>query len=130
VKHIEDAHQAQLVSWAKLRRLPGSIAQGKKVGDFLIAIPNGGKRDIREAARLKQQGVKSGVSDLFLALPRGNYCGLWIEMKRPIVKGKSRPKVSEMQNIWISKMVVVGYRAKVCYGFDEARELIEMYLKS
>lgn len=129
MKHIEDAHQAQLVSWAKVRRLPDSVAANRKLGDFLIAIPNGGKRNIREAARLKQQGVKSGVSDLFLALPRGNYGGLWIEMKRPIVKGKTRPKVSEMQEIWISRMVQAGYKAKVCYGFDEAKELIELYLR-
>ena len=33
---------------------------------WMFAIPNGGYRDVREATRLKKQGVKSGVSDMFL----------------------------------------------------------------
>lgn len=48
---------------------------------WLFAIPNGGSRDIREAVRLKRQGVKAGVSDMFLPIPNSMYHGLFIELK-------------------------------------------------
>jgi hypothetical protein len=36
----------------------------------IFAIPNGGKRDAREAKALKNTGVKSGVADLQVLLPK------------------------------------------------------------
>jgi len=47
-----------------------------------FAIPNGGKRDLREAANMKAQGVKAGVYDVFIPVPRGPWHGLFVEMKR------------------------------------------------
>lgn len=38
-------------------------------GIFHFAIPNGEKRDVRVGARLKEEGVLPGVSDLVLILP-------------------------------------------------------------
>jgi hypothetical protein len=51
------------------------------------AIPNGGSRGVgRNAAlvgaQLKAEGVRSGVSDTFLPVPRHGYCGFYIELKR------------------------------------------------
>ena len=51
------------------------------IDQALIAIPNGGKRNPREAGRLKAQGVKAGVSDLLLPFSSQGAHGLWIEMK-------------------------------------------------
>ena len=48
---------------------------------YLFAIPNGGKRNIVEASRLKAEGVRAGVSDLFLAVPVGMDHGLFLEAK-------------------------------------------------
>jgi hypothetical protein len=45
---------------------------------LMFAIPNGGSRDKREAANLKAEGVKSGVPDVFLPVPRHNYLVLFI----------------------------------------------------
>lgn len=50
-------------------------------GKKLFHIPNGGSRNKIEAARLKSQGVVSGVWDIFLSVPVGGYSGLYIEMK-------------------------------------------------
>lgn len=36
---------------------------------FHFAVPNGEKRDVRVGARLKEEGVLPGVSDLVLILP-------------------------------------------------------------
>ena len=38
---------------------------------MLYAVPNGGRRDKAEAAHLKRQGVRAGVPDLCLAVPKG-----------------------------------------------------------
>jgi len=91
----------------------------------MYAIPNGGNRNQREASRLKRQGVKSGVSDVCLPLPRGGFCGLYIEMKR----SKGRIRVTDNQKEFLQDMESVGYKAVVCKGFDEARGTILEYLK-
>lgn len=47
----------------------------------MFAIPNGGYRNAREAAKLKREGVLAGVSDLILAIPNKQFDALFIEMK-------------------------------------------------
>ena len=127
MKHLEDQHQEALVTWANCANLPC----GEKIGQYLFAIPNGGKRGKAEGARFKKQGVKAGVSDLFLAYPFGEYAGLWIEMKAPAEspdkKPKSRPTAAQKE--WLNRMLGVGYDGAVCYGWHEARQLITNYLK-
>lgn len=54
---------------------------GRPLTDYLYSVPNGGKRNAREAARLKAQGVKAGVPDLVLPIAVGGYGGLYIELK-------------------------------------------------
>ena len=73
----EAQHQAYVIKWSQqpsIRRQWPELA-------LLHHIPNGGTRDAVEAKHLKQQGVKSGVPDLCLPVPRGQYHGLYIEMK-------------------------------------------------
>ena len=129
-KHIEDTHQVALIRWSKSQKLPvlGYIEFDSMVIDYLYAIPNGGRRNLREAIRLKAQGVKSGVSDLHLALPMYGKCGLWIEMKKPIVKGQAKPSVSPLQKQWLTRMDKAGYVAVVCFGWEEAKEAILDYI--
>ena len=49
---------------------------------WIHAIPNGGSRHPAEARNLKRQGVKKGVSDIFVPYARHGRHGLYIEMKR------------------------------------------------
>jgi len=70
-------------------------------------------------------GVKRGVSDLMLPLPTKTYHGLWLELKRKLCS-----KVTFEQKWWVDKMNELGYLAKICYGFDDARKTIEDYLKT
>lgn len=90
---------------------------------LLFAIPNGGQRHVLVAMKMKAEGVKSGVPDLFLPVARGNYHGLFIEMKA----GKN--KTSEKQNVWIENLQKQGYMVEVCYGSDEAQDLLVSYLE-
>ena len=76
MRHIEDSHQMFLMQWSKTQRMPArdNIPAGARVFDDLVAIPNGGKRNAKEAARMKAGGVKAGMPDMlfFLSL---QWCG-------------------------------------------------------
>lgn len=113
----EAEEQAALFQWAKLAE--GSMPQLR----LLFAIPNGGSRHRLEAANLKRQGLKAGVPDICLAYPKGVYHGLYIELK----VGKNKP--SQAQKEWLARLNSAGYMAVVCYGFQQAKETIEKYLK-
>lgn len=92
--------------------------------EMLYHIPNGGSRNKIEAAHLKQQGVKAGVPDLCLPVSRGEYHGLYIELKY----GKNKP--TENQKRWINLLRSQNYKAEVAYGWEEASKIILEYLKS
>ena len=91
---------------------------------LLFHIPNGGSRkDAREGAHFKKLGVKAGVPDLFLPVARGAYHGLFIEMKRE--KGG---RVSDDQEAWLLALSSQGYATFVANGYEEARQMLEVYL--
>jgi hypothetical protein len=134
-RHYEDAEQQHVFAWAQTRLLPASpgIEPGSRVSDYLFAVPNGGRRNPREAARFVGLGVKAGVSDMMLALPRKGAAGLWIELKKRRHHFRT-PKeadraVSAEQHRWLDRMVIAGYTAKVAYGADEAIDLITAYVQ-
>jgi hypothetical protein len=114
----ENQEQAALFEWAE-------AASGKYPELRLLhAIPNGGLRDGRTAAVLQRTGVKSGVPDIHLPIPRGEYAGLWVELKRQ--KGGV---VSANQRIWLNRLNANGSKAVVCNGWEEARDEIIKYLE-
>ena len=77
------------------------------------------------AARLKAEGVKSGVPDLHLAAMRGGYGGLYVEMKKADHSNDESPAQQAMR----ARLEAAGYRVCVCYGAVEAIEAIERYLE-
>ena len=89
---------------------------------WLHHIPNGGSRNRAEAIKLKQMGVKSGVSDLCLPYPKGIYCGLYIEMKYD--KGRHQPSQKE----FLTDMAAAGHYVATCYTARDAVEVLEKYL--
>ena len=113
----EHTEQAALISWCEVNR-----ARHPELG-MLFAIPNGEHRHRLTALKLKAQGVKPGVPDLYLAVPRWGYHGLFIEMKRR--KGGS---TSEAQQQWIKRLVAHGYSVQVCKGWESARDALQKYL--
>lgn len=113
----EDEEQAAVFEWADL-----SSGRWPELR-LLFHVPNGGLRNKVTAARMKMLGVKAGVPDLFLPVARGNWFGLFIEMKR-----RKGGKLSPLQVDWIEALGRQGYKTVVCFGADAAIAAIEDYL--
>ncbi len=114
----EEQEQRAVIEWCELMtwRWP-ELAR-------IFHIPNGGSRPRSEGARFQAVGVRAGVPDLMLPVPRGRFHGLWIEMKR--AGGRS----SDVQLDWQSFLDAHGYDVHVCHGAGEAIAAIERYMTS
>ncbi len=119
MKQLEHTEQCTLMQWWALACHGFGISE-----QLLFAIPNGGQRNVVTAAKLKDEGVRAGVPDLFLAVPREPFCGLFIEMKK--AKGG---RVSPKQQAMIQYLLEQGYLPCVCHGWIEAKATIENYLR-
>lgn len=113
----EDDEQEALFTWAAVNapRIPCLR--------LLYAIPNGGKRDKREAAKLKRTGTKKGVPDICLPVPKGPYHGIYIELKR-----KKGGQLSTEQRQWLRDLSDQGYYCAVCKGWEAAAKTISIYI--
>lgn len=110
MKQQESILQSACVRWFRLQ-YPNLV---------IYAVPNGGSRNVREAQRLKAEGVLAGVADLVVLLPQGK--SLYIEMK---VKGNRQ---TDNQKAFQQKTEALGYKYYVCYSFDEFKAIIEKEL--
>lgn len=117
MKHKESEEQQALFQWAKLAESKYSELK------LLHHIPNGGKRSLLTAIRLKAEGVKAGVPDICLPVPRNKWHGLYIELKAD----KNKP--TALQNWWIEELSKQGHIAEVCVGWESAKDLIIKYLE-
>lgn len=116
-KRTEHGEQAALFQWAAMHE--GRWPELR----WMFAIPNGGKRATITAVRLRAEGVKAGVPDVFLPVPMAGWCGLWIEMK----VGSNKPTAKQRE--WLAGLALQGYKTAVCWGAVEAIETIENYLR-
>lgn len=89
----------------------------------LHATPNGGLRHDRTAGRMKAEGQKRGYPDMTYDKPRGNYCGLRLELKY------NKNNVSEEQKEWLNRLSDDGYYCVLCYGAQQAIDAITAYDK-
>lgn len=112
----EHGHQVALLQWCAMNR------DKYPELELLHAIPNGGTRNKAEAAKLKAEGVKAGVSDLFLPVARGGFHGLYLEMKRPGEKANAK------QLKWGEKVKAQGYAFIVCDHWEKGKENLLSYL--
>ena len=113
MKTTEHEIQVNCVNYFRLRYPKGLI----------YAIPNGGQRNVIVAAKLKSEGVLSGVPDLHIPMAKKGFNGLYIELKN----GKAG-KVSDNQKTIIEKLKNEGYQCEVCRSFDEFKTIIDNYM--
>ena len=76
-------------------------------------------------AYLKKEGFKKGASDLFIAVPKRDKHGLWLEMKDG---GKTLCSVTQEQREHIDLMLEMGYAACWAAGFDAAQAIVRAYM--
>jgi hypothetical protein len=114
----EHQEQSAVFAWARLREARWPELR------LLFAVPNAAKRGVRLAAYMKAEGLRSGVPDMFLPVPRGGFTGLAIEQK---IKGG---EVSDNQEWWLEHLAAEGWKACVSWSAGETIELIEGYLRS
>ena len=110
MKHQESTLQTQCVKWFRYQ-YPNFV---------IYAVPNGGSRNVREAQRLKSEGVLAGVADLTILLPQGK--SLYIEMK---VKG-NRQTLNQKE--FQQKAEALGHKYYVCYSIEDFEKVIKQEL--
>ena len=153
----EHAHQRAFFAWLNAARLGGFAfacngPKGYPAPDpdkpalpelaLFHAIPNGGARDKVTAAKLKAEGVKPGVHDTFLPVPKpftfpcgpgptdvqvAYYCGLYIEFKEPGRKNHKDGGLSASQIEFGDMVREQGYCTRVAYTWREAANLVMLY---
>lgn len=114
MRHNESQLQRDCVKWFRY--------QYPHLKKLFFAIPNGGKRNRVEAAIMHGEGVVAGVADLFLAVPRNDFHGLFIEMK----SGKNG--LTEFQADFKAAVEKHGFKMVVCHSTESFRRELEAYL--
>jgi hypothetical protein len=85
--------------------------------------PNGGNRTQREASKFKMMGVLAGVPDTFLPLKSGEFCGLYIELK------KAGGAPSKEQKQFMNSVANEGYLAIVVNDLATFKEVFTYYIE-
>lgn len=114
-RHIEHDTQVACVRWFRL--------QYPHLALLLFAVPNGTNKSKAARISFMAEGLTSGVADLLLLVPRGEYHGLCIEMK------SRTGRQSESQKAWQEIVEKQGYRYTLCRCFDDFKREIDYYLR-
>ena len=108
----ENSIQKAVIQWVNLQ---------PRIKKFIIHIPNEGKRTKQYGKSLKDMGMRPGVSDLFIAMPRHNYYGAWIELK------SKNGKLNTKQKNFMIDMMSQNYLTETCNSIEETIEFIKWY---
>lgn len=88
---------------------------------LVIHIPNEGKRTSRYGKSLKDMGMRPGVADLFIGMPRRGYGGAWLELK------SKNGVLSDSQAEFLDDMAKQNYFTQVCFSIEDAIKTINWY---
>jgi len=116
--HTESKSQQAVIRWFAYAHNGLGVADAR----LLMAFPLQGARTAQNGARLKAEGMRAGTPDMLLAVRRGNYAGLWIEMKT--LAGRLTDSQDEMGAL----LAKHGYCVVLCRSADEAIRTIDGYL--
>ncbi len=119
--NTEHGHQCAIFCWAAIR------GQTDPRYKLLFAVPNGGERHKVVAAKMKAEGAKKGVPDIFLPVANSLYHGFFIEMKKPGLEN-TPSAIKPDQKKWHRELTAQGYKVCVYYNWIDATTDIEHYL--
>lgn len=114
----ETRHQINIIKWSQQ---PSIRSRWPELA-LLYHIKNETTEGKGRVAADRAMGVKKGVPDLCLPVPRGQYHGLYIEMKTET--GRTSPE----QDWWGERLLGQGYMWEVCHGWQSAVRVLEWYL--
>lgn len=101
-----------------------AVAAGKRPElRLLYNVPNEGKRSALQGARMRAEGLRAGVPDICLPVPRGGYSALYIELKA----GRNKP--TDDQIAWLAALDAAGNKTAVCWGWQAASKAVKAYLE-
>ena len=89
---------------------------------FIMAIPNGGKRHIAVAMKMKAEGVKRGVPDIMIPIPTKLFHGCFLETKT------EKGVMSKEQKAYRLFLIEQGYEHIICRSVSELVSATENYL--
>ena len=124
-KHVDHEHREQkaLFEWVN--------ASVKKHPDLLemYAVPNGGKRHVSVARKLKAEGVRAGRPDINLDVARCGYHGARIELKVPAAPGRAKGVLSANQIDCLKRSAGNNYLSFAAWGWKPIQEIVQLYLE-
>ena len=115
---IESKHQNAVIRWSQQPEIRSRWPELK----LLYHIKNETTEGAKQVGIDRAMGVKKGVPDLHLPVARGQYHGLYIEMKAE--KGRTNME----QEWWGHQLLEQGYMWEVCHGWQSAVRVLEWYL--
>lgn len=124
----EHASQVALFAWAAL-----SVGKYPPLA-YMFAIPNGFFGSAEQKGKMKAEGLRTGVCDVFLPQPFHNqygdqYGGCFIEMKIEKYRNHKDGGCKPEQVDFINWATSAGYYCKVCYNWVEAKDCLVAYLE-
>lgn len=96
---------------------------------LIFGTMNGVRVRIGTAAKMKAAGNKKGVPDVILPFPKNPFHGLFIELKRPKIRGVSAGVVKVEQMQWLEALSAAGYATYICYGSHAACDTLLQYCR-
>jgi len=138
--HIETDIQKSFIEWCwspLAHRWPDAVIVAPRkvrVGRSTIEVmaktlaffhpANGEARDAITGSKLHKMGVRRGVLDLWLPVPRPGHCGLVIELKAP------GGRMSKDQKVWEEFLSGRGWKVELAESFQECIDATVSYLDS
>lgn len=116
-RDLEHQEQVKLFQWAAENEAKYPELK------WMFAVPNWiGRHTAKHGARLKAEGRKAGVLDVWLPVRRGDFPGLVIELKA----GNNRPTAEQKE--WLAHLREDGWVVLVAWSSNAAIQWIIAYL--
>lgn len=100
----------------------GFLLKFPKLEPYLYHVPNGGKYHYASTGKaFKRMGVKPGIPDYFLSIPRAGFHGLYMEAK---IK---RGRLTDDQKMKLEQFRGVGYACCIFRSAEQGLDIIDLY---